>query len=166
MPAESARLPADLLIGRLRRLAVADYLNRRLAKRLQQASGLLGTGHSGRFRILPPGQQVLERSSVRVSPDSSLEARFRARLPAEGRRVLRRRGPEMLTATVPELVRRLLLDPSLNGVELRRHVEVVEDAEALRQQAAAASAGRLRRRRRYPATPQRVRRAVDAARRL
>jgi hypothetical protein len=43
--------------------------------------------------VLRPGQEVLVRSSVTVAPDGSVEARFRAGLPARGRTILGARPP-------------------------------------------------------------------------
>ena len=89
---------------------------------------------SGEFTVLVPGQEVLVRTSITVSPDGGVEARFRAGLPANGRTVLAREAVAMLTEDVPAAVHAALLFESLDVDALRRHVEVVEDARALRDQ--------------------------------
>jgi predicted ABC-class ATPase len=86
------------------------------------------------LRVLEPGQEVLERNSLLVGPDGRVEARFRAGLPAQGRRILGRQAAQMLCDAISRAVRNGLLAESLDLDALRRHVEVIEDAQALRSQ--------------------------------
>jgi predicted ABC-class ATPase len=79
---------------------------------------------------------VLRRTSLLVRPDGTVEARFRAGLPAQGRRILGREAAALLCEAVPRAVTAGLLHESLDAAALRRHVETVEDAVALRAQLA------------------------------
>lgn len=135
--AASARLPSWCTDGDARRTATADFLNRTLFDALRSASARRGSGNSGLLTVLRPGQEVLVRTSVTVHADGMVEARFRAGLPADGRTVLGRHAVEMLTRDVPDAVRRALLFDSVDEAALRRHIETVEDARALRAQLAA-----------------------------
>lgn len=131
VPASTARLPAWALATAARRTAAADLLNRRLAGALAAASGRRGSGRSGELRILEPGQEVLDRSSLRVSDTGAIEARFRAGLPARGRRILGREAASLLTRDIPKAIETLAFD-ALDEARLRACVETVEDARALR----------------------------------
>jgi predicted ABC-class ATPase len=127
-----AQLPAWTLAGAARITATADFLNRALQHALARRSRNRGSGNSGQLTVLRPGQQVLVRSSVIVSPDGMVEARFRAGLPARGRTVLGGEAAGMLLDDVPAAIHDALLFPSLDADALRRHVETVEDSRALR----------------------------------
>lgn len=132
VPATTARLPEWAIRSRTRRVAAADFLNRVFAEVLEAESKPHGSGHSGELSILRPGQQVLERSSLRIDADGCVEARFRAGLPADGRRILGHAAAELLTSAVPAAVERALRFDALDADALRLHVETVEDACALR----------------------------------
>jgi predicted ABC-class ATPase len=128
-----AQLPPWALAGEARIVAAADFLNRTLLAALGRRSRDRGSGNSGQLTILRPGQQVLVRSSVHVSTDGRVEARFRAGLPARGRTVLGGEAARMLLDDVPAALREALLFPALDAAALRRHVETVEDSRWLRQ---------------------------------
>jgi predicted ABC-class ATPase len=134
LPPGAAGLPGWALTSRIRRVAAADFLNRALHDRLTRARGTAGSGRSGELQVLRPGQQVLERASVGVAPDGGAVARLRAGLPARGRRILGRSAARLLTDMVPAAVRAALVHAALDAEAFRRHVETVEDADAMRGQ--------------------------------
>jgi predicted ABC-class ATPase len=136
VPPASAGLPAWALRGDVRRLATADFLNRRLADALRDAAPRVGSGRSGELQALVPGQEVLRRSALHVAESGALEARFRVGLPARGRTILGREAVRLLVEVVPAALRRALLFENVDPHALRRHVETVEDARALRSQLA------------------------------
>jgi len=128
-----ARLPPDALASRTARVAAADYLNRRLLEELTTRSRDRGSGRSGELSILRPGQEILHRTSLFVHEDGSIEARFRAGLPARGRTVLGKEAAILLCDELPDAIRAgLLADRSTDP--LLRHVQAAEDAQALRAQ--------------------------------
>lgn len=129
-----AGLPAWAYGTDARRVSTADYLNRRLYRAFGGADLRCGSGKSGEVTVLRPGQEVLARSSMVVSPQGEVEARFRVGLPARGRRVLGVAAARLLTEQVPRLVTEALriLPPHIEA--LRGHLETVDDAQALRQQ--------------------------------
>ena len=132
LPPETTALPAWSLSPEPRRRATADFLNRRLAEGLRGCSRNRGSGKSGLLEILRPGQEILVRTSLLVSPEGEVEARLRAGLPARGRRILGRQAAEMLVEDLPRAVEGSLPFPALDAEELRRQVETAEDANALR----------------------------------
>ncbi len=132
VPHSVAQFPRDLYATPIRRVALADYINRVFANACRQVEQKRGSGKSGLIAIDRPGQEVIPRTAVIVR-DQGIEIRFVVGLPAAGRRVLGRQAEELLTHDVPRIVRRAALYASLNSQNLRRHVETVEDADALRR---------------------------------
>jgi predicted ABC-class ATPase len=133
-----AGLPAWALSTDDRRRACADLLNRRLCREAdhlgRQSHGQRGSGKSGEVRVQRPGQAVLTRSSLVVRASGEVEARFQVGLPAAGRRVLGRAAASLLGQDVPDAIDRALLYEAIDPDTLRRWVETVEDAVALRAQ--------------------------------
>ncbi|HHE48044.1 MAG TPA: ATPase, partial [Candidatus Acetothermia bacterium] len=131
---EVARFPQELFSNRPRRIALEDFLVRRLATEIPRCTkGSRGSGHSGRFFVVDFGQCILPRTAVAVG-EEAVEAVISCGLPASGRRILGREAREMLLSELPELVRRALFHRNLDPQAVRRHVECGEDAEALRAQ--------------------------------
>lgn len=128
--------PAELFASKVRRIALEDYITRRFAAAVGRiVRGRRGTGHSGLIAIDAGGQEILERTSCRVSP-AFVEVRFVAGLPAAGRTILGREAEAMLLEEVPALVQAALLYSSLPAAGVQAHVAVAEDQEALREQLA------------------------------
>jgi predicted ABC-class ATPase len=136
LPPESAGLPAWAYESRARRVACADFLNREFADALAEFSSPTGSGKGGELRVLTPGQAVLERSSLRVGEDGLVEARFQVGLPARGRRVMGGAAARMFAEDVEDAVHDALRMEALDEAALRRHLEVVDDTRALRDQLA------------------------------
>ncbi|MEO1593582.1 MAG: ABC-ATPase domain-containing protein, partial [Cyanobacteria bacterium J06632_22] len=132
---DDAQLPLDWCQG-LRRIALADFLNRRLAKQAQRLQQQRGSGKSGVLSILRPSQVVLPRTAVHIS-DTEIEVRLGIGLPAFGRRIAGPAAAALLCEDLPELVETSLWVEALSADIVERHLNVYEDAIALRQQLAA-----------------------------
>ncbi len=132
LPQESAPFPSDLRRPRARALGVEWLLARRFAEEARRIGARRGSGKSGMLEMDRPGQEVLERTAVRLLPEGGVEARFFAGLPAAGRRVLGRQAAEMLLGDLPELAARTLVPSAYPGELLRLHAQTNEDAEFLR----------------------------------
>lgn len=126
IPAAEAGLPDDLVDDRRGRVAVADFLTRRLA-------GLCpGRGRGdGSIQVGRAGQEVLERTSVLIAPDR-VEARLQVGLPANGRRVRGHRAFNLLSEEMPDIADAALRLERRDEEALRRHVGLYRDQEALR----------------------------------
>ncbi len=135
VPHSVARFPEDLYATPIRRIALADYINRVFYNAARHVEQRRGSGKSGLIAIDRPGQEVLPRTAVIVG-DEGIEARFFVGLPAAGRRILGGEAEQILLNDVPRIVRRAMLYASLNSRNLRRHVETVEDADVLRSRLA------------------------------
>jgi predicted ABC-class ATPase len=133
-PPEITCLPDSVLQPAVRRVAAADFLNRRLHGELRSISRDRGSGRSGAVRILRPGQCILERSSLQIDEAGTVVARFTAGLPAAGRRVLGRQAAEMLLADIPRALRSVLAPATGELDALRSHAFGAEDSAALRGQ--------------------------------
>lgn len=132
--AGSAGFPTWTRSTRDRRRAAADYLNRVLHQHTLDAPPSPGSGRSGELRVLQPSQEVLERTSLRLHEDGSVEARLRVGLPARGRRILGRAAAELVGTTLMRTAEASLFFSSLDAASLRLHLETVEDAVHLRAQ--------------------------------
>lgn len=135
-PTQVAQLPEELLHPEIRRTAASDFLNRQLWRQLGPISRPRGSGKSGMVRILRPGQQILERTSLQIDAQGQIVVRFTAGLPASGRRVLGRQAIEMLLTAIPGALRSTLAPATGELERLRRHTLLAEDSAALRRQLA------------------------------
>ncbi len=129
-----AGFPEATYKPKIRNVALNDYLTRALHQKIKKiCKGRRGTGKSGLVAVDNPGQEILERSSVRVSLQE-VEARLFLGLPARGRRVLGRQAEEMLLEEIPQLVEAALFFKSLDRNPLVKHIQVAEDQDAMRKE--------------------------------
>jgi len=165
VPMSEAALPAELFAGRVRRIALSDFLARAVrsavidrgaghesaargqrqrardsggARRNRRDRGRdsnAGSGKSGLIRIDAGAQEVLERSAVVITP-AWVEARVEVGLPAAGRRVLGREAERLLLTRLPETALAGLLWESLDREAARLFVECVENQEHVRSRLA------------------------------
>ena len=134
LSADQAHFPASLHDNPIRRTALEDYLGRAFAAAIRKhVKGRRGSGKGGQMRIATSAQQVLRRNAVLVG-DEGVEARFQLGLPAAGRSVLAREAAAMLFEELPTVVDAALDYRRLNHERLQRHIESVEDQDALRHQ--------------------------------
>ena len=124
---KTAQIPTWAFRNPYRQMACCDFLTRAFAKAIRRyTEGKRGSGKSGLFAVDTPGQQVLKRTSCLINEDF-VEVRFVCGLPAAGRRVLGREALEMFFDELPRIVEGALFYRNIDGENLRRHVEVVED---------------------------------------
>jgi predicted ABC-class ATPase len=132
VPQTVAQFPAELFSNRPRRIALEDYLTRAFAGACpRHPKRDRGSGKSGEISTAHCSQEVLERSSCRITSDW-VELRFFLGLPAFGRRIAGRQAEEIFFGDLPEIVSTSLIHSSHPAAEVQRHVETVEDAQALR----------------------------------
>ena len=134
VPQQQAGFPPELFSSPVRRVALEDFVTRQFASAIRRhVKGNRGTGKSGMVSVDVGGQEILERTSCLVN-DRFVEVRFSAGLPAAGRTVLGQEAYAMFYQEIPQLVKAALYYASLDRDAVRRHVEVAEDARALRDQ--------------------------------
>ena len=120
----------------VRRVALMDFLCRRLSAACAEVSQNRGSGSSGLIRSFGGGQEILDRAAV-VVVGRHLQLRLRIGLPAQGRRVLGRQAKAMLCDDLKGLVQDHLPAERQDDEALRRHLDTAEDSRALRKQLAA-----------------------------
>jgi predicted ABC-class ATPase len=132
LPHERTGFPQDLWDNPVRRIAFCDYLARRFHEAIRRLTkGHRGMGTSGLVEIDRGGQEILERNAVVVDKEN-LEARFVVGLPAAGRTILGKEALGIFFEEIPQIVEGSLLYRSTDPEELRRHVDVAEDQDAMR----------------------------------
>ncbi|KLV10301.1 MULTISPECIES: ABC-ATPase domain-containing protein [Photobacterium] len=104
--------------------AARDFIARQFAELAQQINEI---------QIDRPGQCIIDRTAV-VFDDDALELRFRVDLPSDGRTIIAKKTLNLLTFTLPKIIRRATIARELPMEALKRHCETVEDQVALRKQ--------------------------------
>jgi predicted ABC-class ATPase len=132
VPGAVTELPEEVCRQGPRAVGTACLLARRFAEVAERVATGRGSGKSGEIRMEDPGQQVIPNTAVLIEPDGTVEARFRAGLPARGRRALGRQASELLVDDVEAIVEGALLAEAYEPDALRLHAETNEDADALR----------------------------------
>ncbi len=132
VPQKKAGFPPETFRTESRRIALEDYITRSFAKAARKVSRPRGNGNSGLIKIDTPGQEILSRSCTSVKPDR-VEVRFHMGLPAQGRRVLGRVAWEMFSSDIPHIVEKALVYHNMDAGEIKRHIEVAEDADHIRK---------------------------------
>jgi len=129
---QRAAFPSTLFANPARQLGLEDFLIRAFAKAARrETGGHGGMGTSGLVAIDTGRQEVLKRTAMNVTAEK-VEARFFVGLPAFGRSIDGHGAARMLTQEVPAIVKQSLFFRSLSAQEVKQHVDVVEDQEALR----------------------------------
>lgn len=111
VPSGTAGIPIDLLDDDAGRIAVGDFLARRMAEAIKRhAKGIRGSGSSGLIEIDAPGQEILEATAVSIRPGGIVDARIYVGLPAKGRSITARVLKRMVEHEIPPIVEEALLD--------------------------------------------------------
>ncbi len=126
-----ARFPASLWASRPAKIALEDFIARRWLDAIRKVAR--ARGGRPQFAIDIGGQQILDRTPCRIAEDY-VEIRATIFLPAEGRKIAAKAAQTVFFEDLPQLVDGALVYPNLNPHAVQRHVEVAEDAEALRLQ--------------------------------
>ena len=136
VPQKVAGFNKDLFSNQVRKTALEDYLTRKIYQAIRKnAKGNRGSGKSGMFAVDNPGQEVLVRTSVVVDDDQIL-ARIVAGLPAKGRKVRGIQAIRMFCNELPDIVDAALFYKNLPGEAVKKHVDIVEDQDYMREQLA------------------------------
>ncbi|MHB1627003.1 MAG: ABC-ATPase domain-containing protein [Bacilli bacterium] len=134
--ADVLRLDEKLLDHIDRRVAVEDFLTRRLVAGME-ALGLRrrGSGRSGVILIDTPGQAVLPRSSV-CATGEAIEVRLAVGLPGDGRRIRAKDAEAMFVDDLPFILLHALSRGEFPFPELNGHVSLYCDQCHIRSELA------------------------------
>ncbi|RJQ45690.1 MAG: ATPase [Gaiellales bacterium] len=123
---------ASLFEGRVRRVALEDFIARAFARAVKKhVRGGGGTGKSGYVGVDSGGQEILERTAAVVNGDW-VEVRFMVGLPADGRRCRARDAIRIFFDELPRVVAASVMSGAHDPDSVRQHVECAEDQEWLR----------------------------------
>ncbi len=132
VPQEAASFPEVLFHTAGRRIALQDFLARRVAHTIRaETTRRRGTGKSGLILIDVGEQEVLERTAILVTRDW-VEARISLGLPAAGRRVLGGQAEKMLCSDLPAIAEQALRWSNTPQKEAQQFVECVENQDHIR----------------------------------
>ena len=133
---ERAGYPTETHANPSRTHALCTYLAGQFAHHSQHIQSRRGSGKSGLIEIDTPGQEILERTCVRVD-GARVEARCAVGLPAQGRRISGRQAAELLCDDIPAIVEAALHYAQNDADEIERFIKTNEDADFLRAELAA-----------------------------
>ncbi|MBZ8176348.1 hypothetical protein GSS88_00835 [Corynebacterium sp. 3HC-13] len=109
--------------------AFADFLLRRLNRALPQQ----GSKDHGSISIDSPGQQILRRAAVQLSPQRPIVVCLEIALPASGRRIRGLAAADLMTSSLPHALRRALNLDSAAITQLHQALVLYRDQVALRE---------------------------------
>ncbi len=133
VPASIAGFPREMFEAPHRRVALEDFLVRRLAAQCSRASFKAGgSGKSGLIATNRPGPEVLRRSACEIGDGGEVILRFEVGLPAHGRTVDSRAAAHMLLELVPRCVRGALPSDAKAKAAARAAVDLSDDQRAVR----------------------------------
>lgn len=128
-----AGFPAAYYDTKAKRITLQDNLTRLFGRQVAGGSfQAKGSGKSGLLSVSRCGQQVLERTAMRVK-DGDLILRFEAGFPANGRTINARELEKMLFDILPDCVRRSLYYGKIDKEKLRQAICLCEDQQYIRQ---------------------------------
>lgn len=129
-----AGFPAELFDTMPKRITLQDQLARAFGRAIQKGSfQAKGSGKSGLLSVSRCGQQVLERTALRIAGGGAITLRFEAGFPASGRTIQAGELGKMLFTTLPEGVRSSLFYERADREKLKRAVRLCENQQFIRE---------------------------------
>ena len=130
---DKAGFPADYYDTSAKRITLQDHLTRLFGKWVSGGSfQAKGSGKSGLLSVSRCGQQVLERTAMRVK-EGDVILRFEAGFPANGRTINARELEKMLFDILPDCVRKSLYYANIDKERLKKAIWLCEDQQYIRQ---------------------------------
>lgn len=133
VPQIIAGFPPHLYNTPVRRTALEDYLTRRIAEHIDALTHYDEQGISRRHLLIAvPGQKILPRTSMLVT-EEYVEARIYVMLPQRDGRIDGDRVREIFFDELASVVNSSLIYCNVNEADLNSFVDVMEDADQVRQ---------------------------------
>lgn len=130
---DKAGFPTDYYDTPEKRITLQDHLTRLFGRQISDGSfQAKGSGKSGLLSVSRCGQQVLERTAMRVR-DGEVILRFEAGFPANGRTINARELEKMLFDILPGCVRKSLYYTNIDKDRLQKAILLCEDQQYIRQ---------------------------------
>lgn len=129
-----AGFPGELFDTAPKRITLQDQLTRAFGRAVQKGSfQAKGSGKSGLLSVSRCGQQVLERTALRIAEGGAITLRFEAGFPASGRTIQAGELSKMLFTILPEGVRSSLFYEKADREGLRRAARLCENQQFIRK---------------------------------
>lgn len=134
VPASINGFPKEYRSQRHRRIALEDLLIRVVGKLADECSyKVKGSGKSGLIQVSRPGQEILERTSCHIDPNTGdITFRLDMGFPASGRTVRGFDLEKMLFDFLPDCVADGLIFRNLNRSMVEKRIELADDQMFLR----------------------------------
>ena len=130
---DKAGFPAEYYDTPAKRITLQDHLTRLFGRWVSGGSfQAKGSGKSGLLSVSRCGQQVLERTAMRIK-DGDVILRFEAGFPANGRTINARELEKMLFDILPDCVRKSLYYDNIDKERLKKAIRLCEDQQYIRQ---------------------------------
>ncbi len=126
-----AGFPTNLFSNKSRRIGLQDYIARTFKKTSHSLVKRMGTGSSGIISIDAGNQEIIERTSIKISKQR-VEARINIGLPAAGRKILGSQAQNIFFKILPEILKNSLIFKNLPLKEVEHFVYLNEDQDILR----------------------------------
>ena len=131
--AQNAGFPAPFYDTHAKRITLQDHLTRLFGREVSGGSfQAKGSGKSGLLGVSRCGQQVLERTALKIK-DGNITLRFEAGFPANGRTINARELEKMLFDILPDCVRKSLYFAKINQNQLKQAICLCEDQQYIRE---------------------------------
>jgi len=115
-----------------RKIALEDYIARKIFSEIVKFPKIAGTGNSGEIFIDKGGQEILERTAVKIK-DGFIEARLSIGLPAYGRKINANGAERVFFEYLPLLVEKGINYSNYDKRESEEWVKLYEDQEFIRK---------------------------------
>ncbi|WP_085523673.1 ABC-ATPase domain-containing protein [Tuberibacillus sp. Marseille-P3662] len=131
IPRETSAFGDEATATKSRKVASEDDITRFIDRAIKKESGSIkGSGKSGLLTIDVPGQEVIERTAVTLTPKSIIVC-LSVGLPAQGRRVLGQQAEKIFLTLLPNVIRQSVL--SIQASEVDRVTKLADQQQAIRQ---------------------------------
>ncbi len=128
-----AGFPAEYYDTAAKRITLQDHLTRLFGRWISGGSfQAKGSGKSGLMTVSRCGQQVLERTAMRII-GGDVTLRFEAGFPANGRTINARELEKMLFEILPDCVRKSLYYANIDKDKLQKAIWLCEDQQYIRE---------------------------------
>lgn len=117
----------------VRKVALADFMLRRLAMSCAQHTTSLGTGNGGLLATAEPGAEILVRNSCRIEGEK-LVALIQVGLPADARRIEAEWVIQVLCQSLPDTLTEACYALNFKATAIESFVRSLEVQRALREQ--------------------------------
>jgi len=132
VPHKKAGFPEDMYNTKPREIALRDLISRRFRESARtHARSPIPKTSGGEVFIPRPGQEILERGSVAISP-YFIEVRFTADLPSDGNKVSAA-AMDLLLGRITTIVSESMYFSAYKQSKVYNHLQTYENAEFIRQ---------------------------------